>query len=783
MSAPPGHSENVSLLQPGTEGVPGSVVVMGGGAKELASQAIRSVRKKISKRAKLRVIRSRKKRDQRGGLQVNPYILGEIETYGKNTPNFNVEITKPILPTVANATNCPAKNTIDVVVASVTAYGESQKKVWNRDGLAQSVKALQDSIVLPTLDSIPPKITDKIIGNLATDRLAYIISSNVTDVVLFPPIEGSFDKFQQCINQYFTAGALLPDLTSKVRVLCCIFAPGFLGTNAGANETLFEYFVQIKKMFVDAGHNMHILTPYSPEYINAAVGVMDSLNLTKAPVYPLLEPTYIIFPYKIELKQDGAALKEVGGLLFTAAVGKESVLPVSDSSMHGLIDTVLQNASIPSVSFKPNVVNDDPGLAAMNIYSVNEFENLPRLYTITKTPTTKTQSSFGKAFLPSDSAYIEDVPLTEVNIGTQTYSLRTSLPDVVNDWTFGLYTDEEVRFLNDLRLSPKLLQKTFGDSWMSDLAQNLVTISRSKCFTDTRLILHADCQRTKAFITKIFSGMLQNSDEIVRLQRREQNARIASMSNIISAQASVMDRSVVIEKRMNLLDINDFTDIIYAIADENGNPRIGLSTTEFTNAMTTFWENYDKTYQRKLSFLTLTTGTNDIRVDPAKGINTITIQPGAFTNGSPTSLNDIMTPIDKKILADILGKDYAIQQDGQNYTFIREPGKGVDIAAFRAVLNNNRPNYRVTDTNGDDPNESTVPNYKKGAYSIRFQVIDKTKTIDAEVYNLQMNDSKVSDQAIILKERERIKDFYEQLVYAKEYLFPQYNFGMPGIGK
>ena len=782
MSAPPGHSENVSLLQPGTEGIPGSVVVMGGGAnKELASQAIRSVRKKMSKRAKLRVIRSRKKRDQRGGLQVNPYILGEIDTYGKNTPNFNVDITKPTID--QNGTNCPAPLPPLDIPTILKDYRESQKKLWNRNGLAQSVQELQKRILLPHLDTIPSNTNDKIIGNLATDRLAYIISSNVTEIVLFPPIGGLLDKFQGCINKYFSGEALLPQLANKERVLCCIFAPGFFGTDAGQNEALFQYFVQIKKMFDDADHSMHILTPYSPEHVNAAVGVMNSFNITSNYVYPLLEPTYIIFPYRIELKQEGSPLKEIGGLLFTAAVGKESVLPVSDSSMYGLIDTVLQNASIPSVSFKPNTLNDDPGLAAMNIYSVNEFENLPRLYTIKKTPTTKTQSSFGKAFLPSDSAYIEDVPLTEVNIGTQTYSLRTSLPDVVNDWTFGLYTDEEVRFLNDLRLSPKLLQKTFGDSWMSDLAQNLVTISRSKCFTDTRLILHADCQRTKAFITKIFSGMLENSDEIVRLQRREDNARIASMSNIISAQASVMDRSVVIETRMNLLNLNDFTDIIYAIADQNGNPRTNLSTTDFTTAMTTFWENYHKKiYQRKLSFLTLPTDQDDIRFDA--GANTVRIKPAAFTNGSPNSIRDIMTAVDETILTEILGNlDFSIQKDGENYIFTAQAPKKITTDAFRAVLNNNRPNYRVTDTNGDEPNKSTVPNYKKGGYSIRFQVIDKTKTSDAAVYNLEMKDSLAFDEATLLKENARIKDFYEQLVYAKEYLFPQYSFGMPGIGK
>ena len=760
---------------------------MGGGAnKELASQAIRSVRKKMSKRAKLRVIRSRKKRDQRGGLQVNPYILGEIDTYGKNTPNFNVDITKPTID--QNGPNCPTPLPPPGIPTILKDYRESQKTLWNRNGLAQSVAELQKRILLPHLDTIPSNTNDKIIGNLATDRLAYIISSNVTEIVLFPPIGGSLVLFQGCINKYFSGEALLPQLANKERVLCCIFAPGFFGTNAGENEALFQYFVQIKKIFVDADHSMHILTRYTPEHVNAAVGVMKSFNITSNYVYPLLEPTYIIFPYRIELKQEGSPLKEIGGLLFTAAVGKESVLPVSDSSMYGLIDTVLQNASIPSVSFKPNTLNDDPGLAAMNIYSVNEFENLPRLYTITKTPMTKTQSSFGKAFLPSDSAYIEDVPLTEVNIGTQTYSLRTSLPDVVNDWTFGLYTDEEVRFLNDLRLSPKLLQKTFGDSWMSDLAQNLVTISRSKCFTDTRLILHADCQRTKAFITKIFSGMLENSDEIVRLQRREDNARIASMSNIISAQASVMDRSVVIETRMNLLDINDFTDIIYAIADQNGNPRTNLSTTDFTTAMTTFWENYnktDKTYQRKLSFLTLPTNQDDIRFDA--GTSTVTIKPGAFTNGAPNSIRDIMTAIDETILTEILGNlNDSISKDGENYIFMCQDKTifpDVFKARFRDVLNNNRPNYRVTDTNGDEPNESTSPNYKKGGYSIRFQVIDKTKTSDAAVYNLEMKDSVLFDEATLLKERERIKDFYEQLVYAKEYLFPQYSFGMPGIGK
>jgi len=172
----------------------------------------------------------------------------------------------------------------------------------------------------------------------------------------------------------------------------------------------------------------------------------------------------------------------------------------------------------------------------------------------------------GLAFFGQANAFTKDIARIPVNLGLDEFLIRASVPSVINDWNNGVFDEEEARFLNALNMTPQRLYSVFKNNWTKELAENLTIMSRSKCFTDNRLILHADCQRTQRFITKLFDNYVENAKEIAAIRQNELNASMSQLTNIIRAQAAALKAANAIPgpgQSYNVFDINDFTNAIF----------------------------------------------------------------------------------------------------------------------------------------------------------------------------------------------------------------------------
>jgi hypothetical protein len=211
---------------------------------------------------------------------------------------------------------------------------------------------------------------------------------------------------------------------------------------------------------------------------------------------------------------------------------------------------------------------------------------------IDETPDTK--------FKGSKKAFLTGVSYTSVPLGANQYSLRHPRnPEVETDWENTIFTEDEARFLNDLNLRPDIMASIYKDrniSWKLDLATNLATIVRSKCFTDSRLVLHSDCQSSQKFITDILNYFVENDEQITSLEKNEEEAtKVALRLKVDKALASVKTSAMDTTK-------NPFTDgLLRKTGQEYADP----------NADYTVISNYNRNdYSRTVIVINRNTGEN-----------------------------------------------------------------------------------------------------------------------------------------------------------------------------
>jgi len=779
MSAPPGYSENVSLLAPGTENIPGSVPVMGGGT---IKGALQSIRRAVSKRQKPRVNGSKKikKRKQRGGALTNPYVLDPANTFESALGKRSFKVDTGTTPVPKDMANAPAENTGDST-SDILSYTSSMKDMWVRTNGASAVQSLNSTIVLPLMSNPylrPDMLTPTTLPKVGTDRLSILIS-DVSGIVVFPPINGDIEQFKRCISIFFSDQNRVRDSPSTCIIFPSpFFHPLYKTGDLNQNVRLFKYFLHVKNMLTkDGRHSMYILTPYTVDHISQCYDVADRLTVDdKSPVLPLLEPSYILFPYSVGIQNAAAAelsADERGGILFSAPGPGEPILPEPNSSMDGLIDLALKSSGATSIAYRPLLQTEDLKLVDMNYRQVSEFGETIQFYEIVPTPATKSLTITGPAFIGDENAFTNGVPLTAVSLGTQGYSLRTSLPDVVKDWKLAIYTNEEARLLNDLNMSPALLQKGFGTSWKEELANNLITISRSKCFTDTSLVLNADCQRTKQFISKVFEQMVQNSDSILAFQGSKADSQVASLSNIVAQQNKIINGATLAGTipGPDLMDPNDFTDVINYITDTTGLVKPNLDLTDFVDRFN------KKTYRPVLSVRNFRV----ISTPPTTPIKIV------------VAFSGLLTTKDKGLLgATQVEKDIPIK--GQ-YTLTIS--KAITDTQLDALKNNNVRQFRIVKSNGpyavDWGNNQNVPNSNISDKTFTLR-INMTKNIPSTIpgippkvrpfnITLVMNNSSQGGSpytdAMVKGDIRAIQELYREINTSSSILFPNYTFYEP----
>lgn len=576
---PPGYNANESMLEGGTATI---TSVMGGGANPV-KKALKHIRSKLSKKKKgrSRAQASTRKHStpvkQDGGVGGHYTLLSnnafanmrDIETINSS----EIDVSK-----LDDTTDLPDLPDAETVAKNYAEYKGGADLLWKRSGGSSAVKALMSTVGVTAMN--PNNLT----GQRGTDRLCIILSQETHKIIVFPPIMGDIELFKKCIK--IAGPTTTPSgITMK---MCYIFTTPFfkggetddsatVNANKITNEQLFAYFVHVKLLLKADNADLYILTEQSPRNINVSKELTSKITISDSttPIYPLLEPTYIVYPYALNIQPvdgnndpiDGAEADKTGGILFSAASPGEPVLPAADSSMEGLISVILKDpfifpinmpkaattgmsgtpatpatsvgtdiTTLASLAYKPNITKPDPQLDRMNFRQITLTNIGATVYykyvkyypNGSPSPAKSTISSYESIFLSSPDAYIDDVPLVPVELGTKEFSIRMSLPEVKENWRNAIFTDEESNFLNSLNINPKRLNAIYAEKWKDVLAKNLTVISRSKCFKDNHLILHAECQETQTFIAKIFESFVENSDDIVELERGQMQSAVAA---------------------------------------------------------------------------------------------------------------------------------------------------------------------------------------------------------------------------------------------------------------
>ena len=244
-----------------------------------------------------------------------------------------------------------------------------------------------------------------------------------------------------------------------------------------------------------------------------------------------------------------AIKQEKGGILFSAATTTEPSLPAAYSGFRGPIQYVQTNDASTvrrSIAYRVDTSKREPTLDTMDYKEYTLLTAPPvtsnKIYTINLTRADTTgaikMDETMNVFMGSPNAVETHVPSVNISVGAIEYSIRSPVPDVVDDWNNGIFSNDEASYLNEMKFSPRILRdaKVFGTAWKTELSNHLSMISRSNCFKDSRLLLHADCQDAQRFVSKVLEYYMNNSDDIVQLQQRQQDDLALRLQQQLEAQ-------------------------------------------------------------------------------------------------------------------------------------------------------------------------------------------------------------------------------------------------------
>jgi len=170
----------------------------------------------------------------------------------------------------------------------------------------------------------------------------------------------------------------------------------------------------------------------------------------------------------------------------------------------------------------------------------------------------------------------------QIAIGAKEFTIRGAVPEVTRDWENGQFSNDEADYLNYMNLNPKMLEKIFGSNWKDDVAEHLRTISTSKCFKDTKLILSHDCKDAQKFISKVLDYYTKNKEEIYKIRVGRNDTIIRRLKDELNAKISEAKgtTSTVRADAKNIFDLKIFVKTFFNNEDQEGREAITPGTLE-----------------------------------------------------------------------------------------------------------------------------------------------------------------------------------------------------------
>jgi sugar lactone lactonase YvrE len=474
--------------------------------------------------------------------------------------------------------------------ALILAYRNQLTRRWVRSEMKAGVP---NAVVFPVGPANrPANKSASHRGVFQTDRLCVVLPMSTKKIFVFSPVKGDVRILESCFSHLDN---VLPAEERNTAVL--LFSPPFYGDTYADNLDCFKRFVS-KTKEVRAGaaagaivntFNAYILTEHTEDNYRTAYDFCHpppavAQAVAQAPAIcvggisiNLLEPSYVLYPYRNIYKDVGASKSALtSGLLFSAAAENETVLPISAAVTKDPI-THVTSGKRTDVAFKvgdiskrtsglqkakpgyttrrmiplkkSNALKDEQAFsdqelliytseAAPNAYvTIYNIGGLADLEGVEQVAERKRRSIEIKEFYPAQprQLFSKGVQEVVVSIGAHTYKLRQpSNPGVTEDWKKLLFTEEEAQFLNDLNIRPdRLNAMNFGGGveWPDKLSDNLEVIVQSNCFRDSVYILHSKCKDTREFIQKIMKDLLDNQGE-ENIQEIIQQKAVSSLSKV-----------------------------------------------------------------------------------------------------------------------------------------------------------------------------------------------------------------------------------------------------------
>lgn len=503
MSAPPpGYNASESMLSGGTEQI---VPVMGGGKK-------------------------RTKKRQKGG-KGNPFTLRKRDAPPKpQSANVIQHITDNDVTIDDASTVIKTPLPTDVL----NSYIKEQENLWVRRGSgAGATKYI--TLQLAKFSGVTYNSDSGNLGQGGYDRLGIILPKSTTDILLVPPVHGNMavysvykEKISELISLQSTTAVVI--FTPPFYAACSDIHVSNTTKSYSDNAAIFRDFVAWK-MDPAVKASIHILTEYTTNSIASGISVTVAMNAGTSHIVTMLEPSYIIYPHQCNIDA-----KTHSGIVFSAAATNEPYVPASSTQNKFGMLTAAQNG-FSSVAYPPNIKTPDQVLTKLKIpYMTYAFTDTSLINTTDNTFhifNTGDGSLKGviaaklskESFIIAPDAFVNNVSYSNLSLGGIEYSIRQPENDVIEDWKELKFTQDEVKFLNALQISPLVLTAIYGDKpWNEELALNMATIVRSNCFDESKLVLHSQCQDSQKFIAKILKYFLDNNDTILRMEANEEKS-------------------------------------------------------------------------------------------------------------------------------------------------------------------------------------------------------------------------------------------------------------------
>lgn len=584
--APPGYNENISMLSGGNS-VP-ILKVMGGGGGFAPSNY-------NSSESLLQ-----------GGNSVP--IVKVMGGGGGDVAQF--EIYEPVIPeeehnAIASFLSQLNKNiyTTKWKEEFVRNYNAFKKYQIENFVVGQGTNARRPRIPkVQNIQAAQVTVTKNIYQN--AERLIQTIPSEKTTIILIPFVDGDCEYLMRIfdvllLNELMIQQGQGGPLKLRDDVALVFMSNFFKATSSNEDiQSNVSAFYLYLKTWIHNKNAMFILQQYSNKQLTAGADFYKVLPKGSADDYfpNFLNPYFVVIPKK---------LGEYTHIVLSAQIDGETTVVPED----------LTNSFSPVASFD---IRHHPYFIIRSGGGVTELPSSQGGFPICKTLV----SVFGNKslekpiYFPTHSENIhvlrigeEDVNplicndnegLTSTLVGfsgtdeakgdTTTifldgleWRLRIPIESIVKEWERGIFTNDEAKFLNYLKLSPYILEKVFppmidSNEWKIRLSRFLANLVDSKCFDDVKYKVDSNCQESRFFLNKVMQYLYfkryvhlfdEDQEEVVQpvlepMKKADEQDRIEWPSELkeIGKDSFTKEKFGSIEKQIDSTTNSAYIDLI-----------------------------------------------------------------------------------------------------------------------------------------------------------------------------------------------------------------------------